>query len=390
MLRPSQCDTLLNGSVQMSTVSREVETGTTTLGLVCKDGVVLAADRRATAGTLIAHKRTKKVYRLDDNIGLTTAGLVGDLQVLARYITAEVELYKLKRGISMPVEACATLTANILSGSRFYPYWVQLVIGGWDRSGGHVFSLDAAGGSLPDKFVSSGSGSPYVYGVLEDHYKDDMTLDEGANLAIRAVTAAMKRDAVSGEGIDVALISKDGFKMFDDKEVVAESNDLVRQIAQQLRRRIVVRPDPSLLATPEEAEKVIREVIPPEAQITGIYFETETGELTIEALSPGMVIGRHGSILNEVKKKIGWAPKVVRTPPIPSKTVEEIRQYLRTINDERQSFLKQVGRRLAREVPAGENYVRITALGGFRQVGRSAALLSTRESKVLIDCGVLI
>jgi len=119
----------------------------------------------------------------------------------------------------MPVEAAATLTANILSGSRFYPYWVQLVIGGWDRAGGHVYSLDAAGGSLPDKFVSSGSGSPYVYGVLEDHWKDDMTLEEGANLAIRAVTAAMKRDAVSGEGIDVAVISKDGFKTFDDKEV---------------------------------------------------------------------------------------------------------------------------------------------------------------------------
>ncbi len=203
----------------MSTVSREVETGTTTLGLVCKDGVVLAADRRATAGTLIAHKHTKKVYKLDENLGLTTAGLVGDLQVLARYITAEVELYKLKRGVTMPVEACATLTANILSGSRFYPYWVQLVIGGWDRAGGHVYSLDAAGGSLPDKFVSSGSGSPYVYGVLEDHFKDDMSTEDGANLAIRAVTAAMKRDAVSGEGIDVAIITKDGFKMLDDKEV---------------------------------------------------------------------------------------------------------------------------------------------------------------------------
>src|SRR5256884_4928304 len=165
------------------------------------------------------HKRTKKFLGLDDNIGLTTAGLVGALQVLPRYTAAEVELYKLKRGVSMPVEACATLTANILSGSRFYPYWVQLVIGGWDRSGGHVFSLDAAGGSLPDKFVSSGSGSPYVYGVLEDHYKDDMTLDQGAHLPIPPGTAAMKRDAVSGEGIDVALISKDGFKMFDDKEV---------------------------------------------------------------------------------------------------------------------------------------------------------------------------
>ena len=203
----------------MSTVSREVETGTTTLGLVCKDGVVLAADRRATAGTLIAHKRTKKVYKLDENIGLTTAGLVGDLQVLARYITAEVELYKLKRGVTMPVEACATLTANILSGSRYFPYWVQLVIGGVDPAGGHVYSLDAAGGSLPDKFVSSGSGSPYVYGALEDHYRDDLSTEDGANLAIRAVTAAMKRDAVSGEGIDVAIITKDGFKMLDDKEV---------------------------------------------------------------------------------------------------------------------------------------------------------------------------
>src|SRR5947199_9123530 len=99
----------------MVAVSKEVETGTTTLGLVCKDGVVLAADRRATAGTLIAHKRTKKVYRLDDNLGLTTAGLVGDFQVLVRYITAEAELYKLNRDISMPVEACATPTATILS-----------------------------------------------------------------------------------------------------------------------------------------------------------------------------------------------------------------------------------------------------------------------------------
>ena len=198
---------------------KELETGTTTTGLVCKDGVVLAADRRATAGTLIAHKRTKKVYRLDDNLGLTTAGLVGDLQVLARYVTAEVELYKLKRGVSMPVEACATLTANILAGRRYFPYWVQLVIGGVDRSGGHVFSLDAAGGSLPDKYVSTGSGSPYVYGVLEDHYRDDMDVKEGIDLAIRAVTMAMRRDAASGEGIDVVGISRDGFKEVDDKEV---------------------------------------------------------------------------------------------------------------------------------------------------------------------------
>lgn len=203
----------------MASISREVETGTTTLGLVCKEGVVLAADRRATAGNLIAHKRTQKVYKIDDNLGLTTAGLVGDLQTLARYITAEVELYKLRRNVPMPVEACATLMANILSGSRFYPYWVQLLIGGIDRSGGHVYSLDAAGGNLPDKFVSTGSGSPFVYGVLEDHYKDGLSVEEGADLAIRAVTASMKRDSYSGEGIDVAIITKDGFRTLDDKDV---------------------------------------------------------------------------------------------------------------------------------------------------------------------------
>src|SRR3990172_3871166 len=198
---------------------REVETGTTTLGLSCKDGVVLAADRRATAGTMIAHKRTKKVFKIDDNLGLTTAGLVGDLQMLARYITAEAELYKLKRSLPMSVEAAATLTANILAGRRYFPYWVQLVIGGVDAKGSHVFSLDMAGGSLEDKWVSTGSGSPYVYGVLEDHWVDDMDVKTGVDLAIRAVTMAMRRDAASGEGIDVVAISRDGFKEVDDKEV---------------------------------------------------------------------------------------------------------------------------------------------------------------------------
>jgi len=198
---------------------REVETGTTTLGLSCKDGVVLAADRRATAGTMIAHKKTKKVYKIDDNLGLTTAGLVGDIQLLARYITAEAELYKLKRSLPMSVEACATLTANILAGRRYFPYWVQLVIGGVDGRGSHVFSLDMAGGSLEDKYVSTGSGSPYVYGVLEDHWTDETDVKAGVDLAIRAVSAAMRRDAASGEGIDVAVITRDGFKEIDEKEI---------------------------------------------------------------------------------------------------------------------------------------------------------------------------
>lgn len=203
----------------MTHMADEVKKGTTTLGLVCKDGVVLAAERRATMGTLIAHKATKKVFKLDDNLGLTTAGLVGDLQLLARYITAEVELYKLKRNAPMPVKSCATLLANILAGRRYFPYWVQLVVGGVDEEGHHVYSLDMAGGSIPDEYVTTGSGSPYVYGVLEDHYKSDIGTNDGIDLAIRALTAAMKRDAASGDGIDVVSISKKGYVHLDDKEV---------------------------------------------------------------------------------------------------------------------------------------------------------------------------
>lgn len=198
---------------------RVKETGTTTLGLVCKEGVVVATERRATMGTMIAHRVTKKLFQIDEHLALTTAGLVGDIQVLARYLSAEAKLYRLMREIPMPVEAAATLMANILNQSKFFPYYVQLIIAGYDIEGPHVYSLDAAGGAIPDKYASTGSGSPYVYGVLEDHYREDMNLDEAIDLAIRAISAAMKRDSASGDGIDVAIITKEGFRFLTDDEV---------------------------------------------------------------------------------------------------------------------------------------------------------------------------
>ncbi|QLH74010.1 MAG: beta-CASP ribonuclease aCPSF1 [Methanomassiliicoccales archaeon] len=175
-----------------------------------------------------------------------------------------------------------------------------------------------------------------------------------------------------------------------DLEAFASNNDIVRQLAQGLRKRVAIRPDPSMLADPDEVEKKIREIIPEEAQITDIYFEPETGEVTIEAMAPGIVIGKQGAVLNEIKKEVGWAPKVVRAPPIPSKTVSDIRNYLRhqKVQAERKEFLKKVGRRLARPRIEGESWLRMTALGGYREVGRSATLLSTKESKILIDCGI--
>ncbi|OGS55935.1 MAG: proteasome endopeptidase complex, archaeal, beta subunit [Euryarchaeota archaeon RBG_19FT_COMBO_56_21] len=197
----------------------DVKKGTTTIGLVCKEGVVMATEMRATMGTLIAHKTTQKLFKIDDNLGLTVAGVVGDAQTLARYITAEVELYKLKRGQSMTVKSAATLTSNILAGSRFYPYWVGLILGGIDREGNHVYALDMVGGAIPDDYVTTGSGSPYVYGVLEDHYEKGLSVSDGMDLAIRALHAAMKRDAASGDGYSVAAITKEGFLPLDEKEI---------------------------------------------------------------------------------------------------------------------------------------------------------------------------
>ncbi len=197
----------------------KLKTGTTTLGLVCKDGVVMGTERRATMGTLIAHKTTQKLFKIDDNLGLTVAGLVGDAQVLTRYLSAEVELYKMKRNSGMTVKAASTLMANILSGRRYFPYWVALIIGGMDSEGGHVYSLDAAGGAIEDTYVTTGSGSPYVYGVLEDHYKKGLSTSDGVDLAIRSLSAAMKRDAASGDGIDISIITKKDFKFVSEDEI---------------------------------------------------------------------------------------------------------------------------------------------------------------------------
>jgi proteasome beta subunit len=193
-------------------MEKELKTGTTTLGLVCKNGVVMAAEHRATMGTLIAHKKTQKIFKIDNHLALTTAGLVGDAQLLARWLMAEAELFNLKRNQEISVKAAATLMANILSGRRYFPYWVQLLIGGLDSEGGHVYSLDAAGGAIPDDYITTGSGSPYVYGILEDYYKENMTSNDGIDLAIRGVFTAMKRDAASGNGIDVVLIEKKGYE----------------------------------------------------------------------------------------------------------------------------------------------------------------------------------
>jgi len=193
--------------------------GTTTIGMVTKDGVVLATERRVTSGSMISNKTAQKLFRIDQNIGITIAGLVGDAQVLARYLRAEVSLYRLRRSAPLSAEGAATLLANILSGNRYYPYYAWLIVGGTDAKGGHVFSVDPAGGCIEDRFVSVGSGSPFAYGLVEDGYSRDLSSSDAVDLALRGLSAAMKRDSASGDGYLVHVITPKEYRELSDDEI---------------------------------------------------------------------------------------------------------------------------------------------------------------------------
>ena len=201
----------------MDATSSAIKTGTSTVGITYDGGVVVGADHRATMGHFIANKSVQKLFRISDNIALTTAGLVGHAQSLSRVLAAELKLFELKRDMPMTVKGAATFTANILSGR---PHYVQLLIVGVDPSGPSVYSIDSAGGSIPDTYCATGSGSPYMYGVLEDQFKTGMSKDQALSLAAKALLASAQRDAASGNGMDLAFITNEtGFTQLSDEEV---------------------------------------------------------------------------------------------------------------------------------------------------------------------------
>ena len=201
---------------------QRLETGTTTVGITCKDCVILASESKSTMGYLIASKTSEKVYQVDDKIAITTAGGAGDTQAIIRLMRAEINLYKMNRNTEFTVKAAATLLSNILQGNRYYPLMAMLIIGGADKNGYHVYSLDPVGGAEEDDYTSTGSGSPMAYGVLEDSYKKDMTREEGIRLAVRSIRSARERDIFSGgKNIVVAVIDKNGLE-FVQKEKIDE------------------------------------------------------------------------------------------------------------------------------------------------------------------------
>lgn len=192
--------------------------GTTTIGVVCKDGVILASDTRVTMGFYVAHKHGKKIYRIDEHLGMTIAGSVADAQRTVDILTANAQLYKINMGRPLPVSSAARIIANLLFSSRYVPLLTQVLIGGVDDTGPHVFSLDPFGSLTEEKCVATGSGSPIAYGVLEDMYKEDMSVEELLPIIVKAISSAMKRDAASGDSFNIAVIAEKGYRELTEKE----------------------------------------------------------------------------------------------------------------------------------------------------------------------------
>ena len=197
--------------------------GTTTIGLVCKDGLVLASEKRATAGTFVADKKSEKIYKITDNLLVTTAGTVSDAQLLTKLIKAELKLKEVRTDRESTAKEAANLLASLIYGNiRKYsliPGITQFLLAGTDKEGFHLYDLFVDGSVMEcDDYVSSGSGSTVVYGVLEAMYRKDMTVKEGVDLCVKCINVAIQRDIASGNGILVYTITKDGSKKVMDKE----------------------------------------------------------------------------------------------------------------------------------------------------------------------------
>jgi len=202
----------------IDSIDKLVLKGTTTIGVVCEDGVILASDTRVTMGMYVAHKHGKKVYKIDDHLGMTIAGTVADAQWTVDVLTAHAQMYRINRDRPLPVASAARLVANLLFSARYFPLLTQVLIGGVDDTGPHVFSLDPFGSLTEEKCAATGSGSPVVYGVLEDKYKEGMSVKELLPVVLKAVNSAMKRDAASGDSYIVSVIDDKGYRELAEKE----------------------------------------------------------------------------------------------------------------------------------------------------------------------------
>lgn len=194
-------------------VLEHIKKGTTTCALTCSDGVILAADTRASAGFFIADRHVMKIQKIDRHLGMTMAGGVADAQNLVDIMRYNANIYRISNRKLMPVQSAARLCSNVLFNQRYFPYYVQIIMAGYDSEEvAKIYNIDLFGSMTTEKFISTGSGSPVAYGYLESEFRDDLKVDDGYKLAIRAIAAAIRRNAGTGDGINVVIIDKDGFR----------------------------------------------------------------------------------------------------------------------------------------------------------------------------------
>lgn len=184
--------------------------GATTLGLVFSGGVLLASEKRVTYGYFVTSKAGKKVFKIADHIGAACAGLVSDMQILVREIEAYANLFSLDTGRKIPVRSAAKVMSNMLFGRRYFPLITQTIVGGVDEEGASIYVLDVLGSVLPDKYAAVGTGAEIAVGVLEENYRDNMNLEEAKEMVMRAMKSAISRDSMSGNGVDLLILTKEG------------------------------------------------------------------------------------------------------------------------------------------------------------------------------------
>ena len=186
--------------------------GAVGVGIKCKDGVVLGNDRRATWGYTVTNKSTQKVFKITEHIGLAAYGLIGDFQILVRILRAQANLYELETGERISTKSMGKLISNYLYSRKMAPLYTNLVVAGMEKDGPRLYTLDALGSLMPDDYGTAGTGMLLSIGILEAEYKPNMTITAGEKLVEKAIRNAMKRDAMTGNGIDILTITKDGAK----------------------------------------------------------------------------------------------------------------------------------------------------------------------------------
>jgi proteasome beta subunit len=203
-------------------IAEQIKKGTTTCALTCKDGVVLAADTRASAGFFIADRHVMKIQKVDNHLAMTIAGGVADAQNLVDTMRYNANIFRLANKTVIPVKSAARLCSNILFNNRYFPYYVQIIMAGYtNEEGGKIYNIDLFGSLTTEKFISTGSGSPVAYGYLESEYKEGMSVNEAYKMALQAIAAAIRRNAGTGDNINVAIIDKDGYRELSKEQKAA-------------------------------------------------------------------------------------------------------------------------------------------------------------------------